>query len=166
MAVVFSLCEPFAAFLWFGRLLNNVCLPPDGSYVEERPSTVCRRFCYVLNLTLEELIRQHYSATYTGDLHQPIKGQSRPQLNCCASFSASVGGDPFEFCRDFRRQEAKLPGLSCGVICAILRLAVSVEHRLVTDGRTDGQTDTRRQLIPALACVAQVINMWVADKTV
>jgi len=36
----------------------------------------------------------------------------------------------------------------------ILRLAVSVEHRLVTDGRTD--TDTRRQLIPALTSVARV----------
>ena len=34
----------------------------------------------------------------------------------------------------------------------ILRLSVSVEHRLVTDGRTD----TRRQLIPALASVARV----------
>jgi len=31
--------------------------------------------------------------------------------------------------------------LSCGVACVILRLAVSVEHRLVTDRRTDGQTD-------------------------
>jgi len=29
--------------------------------------------------------------------------------------------------------------------------AVSVEHRLVTDGRKDGQTDTRQQLMRALA---------------
>jgi len=35
----------------------------------------------------------------------------------------------------------KVPELSCGVICVILRLAVSVEYRLVTDGRTDAQTD-------------------------
>jgi len=34
-------------------------------------------------------------------------------------------------------------------------LAVSVEHRLVTDGRTDGQTQTRRQLIPALAIASR-----------
>jgi len=33
-----------------------------------------------------------------------------------------------------------LPGLSCGVVYVILRLAVSVEHRLVTDGQTDGRT--------------------------
>ena len=35
-----------------------------------------------------------------------------------------------------------------------LRLTVSVEHRLMTDGRTDRQTDTRRQLISALVSVA------------
>ena len=58
----------------------------------------------------------------------------------------------FEFCRDFRHQKTRVPGLSCGVVCVILRLAVSVEHRLVTDG----QTDTWRQLIPALAGVARV----------
>jgi len=90
MAVVFSFCKPFAAFLWFGCLLKNICLLPDDLYVEERLSTVCRRFCYVLNLTLEELIRQHYSATCTGDLHQPIKGQSRPQLNCCVYSQSCV----------------------------------------------------------------------------
>ena len=48
---------------------------------------------------------------------------------------------PFEFCRDVRQQKTRLPGLSCGIVCMILRLAVSVEHRLVTDGRADGRTD-------------------------
>ena len=32
--------------------------------------------------------------------------------------------------------------LSYDVVCAILRLAVLVEHRLVADGRTDGHTMT------------------------
>jgi len=54
----------------------------------------------------------------------------------------------FEFCRDFRNQKTKFPHLLCGVVC-VIRLTVSVEHRLVTDRRTKGQTDTRRQLIPA-----------------
>jgi len=61
-------------------------------------------------------------------------------------------GDPVEFCRVFWRQKTRVPVLSCGVVCVILRLAVSVEQGLVTDG----QTDTRRQLIPALASVARV----------
>jgi len=30
----------------------------------------------------------------------------------------------------------RVPGLSYGVVCVILDLAVLVEHRLVTDGRT------------------------------
>jgi len=42
----------------------------------------------------------------------------------------------------------------------ILPLAVSVEHRLVTDGRTD----TRRQRIPALASVARVKTVIMHDQ--
>ena len=53
------------------------------------------------------------------------------------------------------RKLESLDYLSCGVVCVILRLAVPVEHRLVTDRQTDGQTDTRRQLIPALASIAR-----------
>jgi len=47
-------------------------------------------------------------------------------------------GDPvlFEFCWDFWHQKTRVPGLSCGVTGVILRLAVSAEHRLVTDGLT------------------------------
>ena len=44
------------------------------------------------------------------------------------------GITPFEFCRDLRHQKTRFPGLSCGVVCVILRLAISVEDRLVTDG--------------------------------
>jgi len=40
--------------------------------------------------------------------------------------------------KDLREiQKTRVPGLSCGVVCVILCLAVSVEHRLVTDGQTD-----------------------------
>jgi len=65
-----------------------------------------------------------------------------PFLPHISAFGASVVVTLFGFCRALRRQKTRVPGLSCGVICVILRLAVSVEHRLVTDG----QTDTRRQL--------------------
>ena len=43
-------------------------------------------------------------------------------------FGAPAGGDPGRI------------SLSCGVVCVILRLAVLVEHRLVTDRRTDRHT--------------------------
>jgi len=53
---------------------------------------------------------------------------------------------PVEFRGDLRRQKTRVPGLSCGVVCVILRLAVLVEHRLVTDGQTDGRTDGHRAM--------------------
>jgi len=44
-----------------------------------------------------------------------------------------------EFRGDLCHQKTtRVPGLSCGVVYVILRLAVLVEHRLVTDGQTDG----------------------------
>jgi len=47
---------------------------------------------------------------------------------------------PVEFRGDLWLQKTRVPGLSCGVVYVILRLAVLVELRLVTDRRTDGQT--------------------------
>ena len=40
---------------------------------------------------------------------------------------------PFEFRKDYWAQKARVPGLSCGVVCVFLCLAILVEHRLVTD---------------------------------
>jgi len=49
----------------------------------------------------------------------------------------TLGVTTFEFCGDFRHQNAKsLWAIMCGIVCLILHLAVSVEHRLVTDGQT------------------------------
>jgi len=52
-----------------------------------------------------------------------------------------------EFRGDLWLQKTRVPGLSCGVVCVILRFAVLVEHRLVTDTdrQTDRQTDRRTQ---------------------
>jgi len=49
---------------------------------------------------------------------------------------------PVEFHGDLWHQKTRIPGLSCGVVCVILCLAVLVELRLVTD--TDRQTWTQR----------------------
>jgi len=48
---------------------------------------------------------------------------------------------PVEFRGDLWHQKTRVPGLSCGVVCVILCLAVLVELRLVTDGRTDRRTE-------------------------
>ena len=61
---------------------------------------------------------------------------------------------PVEFRGDLWRQKSRLPGLSCGVVCVILRLAVLVELRLVTD--TDTDTDRHTDTGPWLVrgCIA------------
>jgi len=55
---------------------------------------------------------------------------------------------PVEFRVDFWHQKARVPGLSYGVVCLILRLAVLVEHRLVTDTdrRTQGHSINRASI--------------------
>ena len=50
-----------------------------------------------------------------------------------------------EFRGDLWHQKTRIPGVSCGVVCVILRFAVLVEHRLVTDTDTDRETDRRTQ---------------------
>ena len=47
---------------------------------------------------------------------------------------------PVEFRGDLWHPKTRVPVLSCGVVCVILRLAVLVELRLVTDRQTDGRT--------------------------
>jgi len=40
-------------------------------------------------------------------------------------------------------QKTRVSGLSYGVVSVILALTIFVQLRLVTDGRMDGETDTR-----------------------
>jgi len=65
------------------------------------------------------------------------------------------GVTPVEFRGDLWHPKTRAPGLSCGVVCVILRLAVLVEHRLVTDRRTDGRTDTGPWLVPRMHSIAR-----------
>jgi len=68
---------------------------------------------------------------------------------------------PVEFRRDLWLQKTRVPGLWCGVVCVIVRLAVLVELRLVTDGRTetDRQTDGHR----AMASTADALHRAVKN---
>jgi len=50
---------------------------------------------------------------------------------------------PVEFRGDLWHLKTRVPGLSCGVVCVILRFAVLVELRLVTG--TDTDTDRQTQ---------------------
>jgi len=66
---------------------------------------------------------------------------------------------PVEFRGDLWRQKTRVPGVSCGVVCVILRFAVLVEHWLVTDRQTDTdrqtQTDTGPWLVPRMHGIAR-----------
>ena len=53
---------------------------------------------------------------------------------------------PVEFRGDLWHQKIRVPRVSCGVVCAILRFAVLVEHRLVTDRQTDTDTEGHRPM--------------------
>jgi len=48
---------------------------------------------------------------------------------------------PSEFRRDLWRQKTTIPWLSYGVVCVILRLVILVQCRLMTNRRTDRQTE-------------------------
>jgi len=61
----------------------------------------------------------------------------------------SQGVTPVEFRGDLWHQKTKFSELSCGV-CVILRLALLVEQRLVTDRRTD-----RHRLVPRMHSIAR-----------
>ena len=52
------------------------------------------------------------------------------------AFGTLAGGNPVAFRRDLWHQKTRVPGLSCGVVCVTLCLAVLAELRLVTDGQT------------------------------
>jgi len=65
------------------------------------------------------------------------------------------------FVEIFRIIILRVPGLSCGVVFEILRLAVLIQHRLVTDKPTDGRTDkhamTAKVKLYISSCIAAYI---------
>ena len=73
---------------------------------------------------------------------------------------------PVEFRGDLWHQKTRLPGLSCGVVCVILRLAVLVELRLVTDGQTDGRTDGHRAMASRPTADAEKTERWGAGMVI
>jgi len=89
------------------------------------------------------LYRFRYIASYllkVADFDPPHSHLAPPQ-----------GVIPVEFSGDLWHQNTTVPALSCGVVCVILRLAVLVELRLVTDR----QTDTGPWLVPRMHSISR-----------
>ena len=61
---------------------------------------------------------------------------------------------PVEFRGDLWQQIKKILGLSCGVVCVTLHLAVLAEHRLVQT-QTQTQTDIGPWLVPRMHSIAR-----------
>ena len=98
-----------------------------------------------LTLTWPRTFIMLHFATHTHD----VLAFSSPAFSSPV-FSASPpqqGVIPVEFRGDLWHQKTRISGLSCGVDYVNLRLAVLVEHRLVTNGQTDRQTDTGPWLV-------------------
>jgi len=65
---------------------------------------------------------------------------------------------PVEFRGNLWLQKTRVPGLLCGVVCVILRSAVLVELRLVTDGQTDRQTDRHTPMASTADAWRRAVN--------
>jgi len=72
---------------------------------------------------------------------------------------------PDEFRGDLWLQKIRCTGLSCGVICVIVRLAILVEHRVVKDRQTDRRTDTVPWIIPHSIAVINVVFLYTRMKS-
>ena len=62
---------------------------------------------------------------------------------------------PVEFRRDLWRQKTRVPGLSSGVVSVILRLAVLVELRIVTDRETDTDGHRAMAIVPRMHSIVR-----------
>ena len=60
-------------------------------------------------------------------------------------------GNPLEFGDEIWRHKTRVLGLPDSEEIMPLAFFVFTQYRRVTDGQTDGQTDTLRSLLPALA---------------
>ena len=73
-----------------------------------------------------------------------------------SAFGAPAVGDSVEFHEDPWHQKTRVPELLCGTVSMILRLAILIKLRLVTDRQTEKQSDRRTDDHRAIAYTALV----------
>ena len=113
---------------WFGVVMGHSrswAKPPFDRAHTTSCSTLIKTLC--LSFTVFEIIVGYLSK---------VADFNPPHLHLPSSW----GGDPGRISRRSLATETRVPELSCGFVCMILRLAVLVELRFVTDTDTDRQT--------------------------
>ena len=99
-------------------------------------SSAMSPFLFVFNTNYASIL---YRFRDTASYLSKFANFDLPYLHLAPSFGVTA----FKFRKGFWHQKTRVPGLSCGVVCVIVCLAVLVEHRLVTDRQT--QTDGQKQ---------------------
>ena len=77
-------------------------------------------------------VRGHPRSSETQPFDRPVTNFNRPHLH----LSPTQGVIPFKFRHDIWYQKTRVMGLSCGVVCVIIRLAVLIQYQSVTDTHT------------------------------
>ena len=72
------------------------------------------------------------------------------------TLSANFRGKGGSSTNEFWRQKTRVPGLSRGVVCVILRLAVLIQYWRVTHTHTDTQTGRHTGYYPRIASTTRV----------
>ena len=86
--------------------------------------------------TCENRSRPGFDELNVGEWRVVVDGVEGALEGCCLPLMVVVVVVVVEFWR----QKTRVPGLSRGVICVILRFAVLIQYRRMTDRHTDRQT--------------------------
>ena len=95
-----------------------------------------------------------YNTAVTAETSNKEEGRTDYNKWLCYGRGTARRACQLKFCNyKTSHLKTRVSGLSCGIICVILRLAVFVQYRSVTDThrQTDGRTDTRRRHVSRLA---------------
>jgi len=114
--------QPSTSISWRWRTHATRCIM--ANVVQTKVDAQCDKHA-------TELSWQHLQRSTFRSCSKLITDFNLPHLH----LAPTLGVTPVEFCGDLQHQKTRVPGLSCGTVCVILHLAISVEHQLVTDNR-------------------------------